>query len=350
MPDRLLSFALIQSLRIAARGGALSLLAAACSVAPPAAPADPALTWAIAVHGGAGTLDRNAPAADLQAYRAAIRGALAVGRDRLARGESALDVCAAVVQILEDDPLFNAGRGAAFNEQGEHELDASIMDGATMACGAVAGVRTVRHPIALARLVMERTRHVLLMGDGAEAFATAMGVERVPNSWFDTEQRRKVLDEVLRERARGATATPRPRPGMGTYGTVGCVVRDHQGRLAAATSTGGLTGKQYGRVGDSPILGAGNYADGWAAVSGTGTGEEFIRHTVGRSVAARMQFGGQSLAAAADAVVFHTLKRDDGGIIAVDRAGNLVAAYNSEGMYRGLADSSGRFDVAIFDN
>jgi beta-aspartyl-peptidase (threonine type) len=183
------------------------------------------------------------------------------------------------------------------------------------------------------------------MGDGAEEFATAMKVERVPNEWFDTDRRRKALDEVLRERAGGRSGS-----GGHGYGTVGCVALDQHGHLAAATSTGGLTGKKFGRVGDSPILGAGNYADGHAAVSGTGTGEEFIRHAVGRTVAARMQYGMQSLQGAADDVVFHTMKPGDGGIVAVDREGNLVAAYNTEGMYRGLADASGRFEVAIFEN
>ncbi len=316
---------------------------------PPPAPVQG--RFAIAIHGGAGTIERTAPAAQLEAYRASLHAALTVGRDRLARGDSALDVCEAVARMLEDDPLFNAGKGAAFNEKGEHELDASIMEGHTLACGAVAGVRTVKNPISLARRVMEQTRHVLLMGDGAEDFATAMGVERVPNSYFDTEHRRRMLEEALRERApRGAHAEVRTDSSRAAYGTVGCVALDTRGNLAAATSTGGLTAKKYGRVGDTPIVGAGNYADRFVAVSGTGTGEEFIRHNVARTLAARVQFAGQTLAAAADAVVFHTLKKDDGGIIAVDSAGNLAAVFNSEGMYRGLADSAGRFDVRIFED
>lgn len=306
---------------------------------PPAPVADGA--WAIAIHGGAGTLDRDAPPAALAAYRESLQRALSIGRDLLANGGEALDVCEAVVRQLEDDPLFNAGRGAACNEKGGHELDASIMDGATLACGAVAGVTTVRNPVSLARKVMTQTRHVLLMGEGAEQFATAMGVERVPNEWFTTEPRRRMLEEVLRERAAQKTA-------LG-YGTVGCVVRDGRGHLAAATSTGGLTGKKFGRVGDTPVAGAGNYADRFAAVSGTGTGEQFLRHVVGRTIAARMQFAGQSLAEAVDAVVMHTLNPDDGGVIAVDAAGNLAAVYNSDGMYRGMADSRGRFEVRIFE-
>jgi beta-aspartyl-peptidase (threonine type) len=304
--------------------------------------------WAIAIHGGAGTIPKSMPAERRGEYEQALAAALTHGRDRLARGDRALDVCESVVRMLEDDPLFNAGKGAVFNEKGEHELDASIMDGSTLACGAVAGVRTVKNPISLARLTMEKTRHVLLMGEGAEQFATAMGVERVPNSHFDTEERRKALEEVLRERARTGAAAPAPQ--RHTYGTVGCVVRDARGRLAAATSTGGMTGKRWGRVGDSPIVGAGNYADSWAAVSGTGTGEQFIRHAVGRTVAARMQLAGESLEQAAHALVFATLNRSDGGIIAVDRDGNLVACYSTEGMYRGFADARGRFEVRIFED
>lgn len=308
----------------------------------------PPVQWALAIHGGAGTIGRDAPPERLAAHRASLERVLEFGRDRLAAGESALDVCEQCVRMLEDDPLFNAGVGAVFNEKGEHELDASIMDGGTLRCGAVAGVRTVKNPISLARRVMEQTRHVLLMGDGAEQFATSQGVERVPNTHFDTEHRRRVLEEVLRERARtgvlpAATATR-------GYGTVGCVARDRQGRLAAATSTGGLTGKRWGRVGDTPVVGAGNYADGIAAISCTGTGEQFLRHVVGRSVTARMEFGGQTLAQATRALVFDVLQPDDGGLIAVDRDGNLAAPFNSEGMYRGLADSSGRFAVRIHED
>lgn len=318
----------------------------ACQGGPSARSDGPVAAWAIAIHGGAGTLDKNTPKERLAEYEAALTRALTLGRDRLAKGESALDVCEAVVRVLEDDPHFNAGVGAVFNEQGEHELDASIMDGATLQCGAVAGVRTVKNPISLARRVMTQTRHILLMGDGAEQFATAQGVERVPNSHFDTEHRRKILEEVLRERARtGALVPNRIEHG---YGTVGCVARDVNGKLAAATSTGGLTAKRWGRVGDTPLIGAGNYANGVAAVSCTGTGEQFMRHVVARSLAARMELAGETLEQAARAMVFDTLRPDDGGLIAVDQAGNVVAPFNSSGMYRGLADANGRFTVRIF--
>ena len=320
----------------------------ACKSAAPAAPPG---TWAIAIHGGAGVLSRNTPPEKVKEYEDALRVALELGRDRLARGDSALDVCEAVVRVLEDDPHFNAGKGAVFNEKGAHELDASIMDGSTLRGGAVAGVRTVKNPISLARKVMEQTRHILLMGDGAEQFADAMGVERVPNTWFDTEHRRQVLEEVLKERAaKGASALVAPRDRRHDYGTVGCVVRDTQGRLAAATSTGGMTAKKWGRVGDTPLLGAGNYADGFCAVSGTGTGEQFIRHVVGRSISARMEFGGQTLAAAVQALVDDVLQPDDGGVIAVDRDGNLALRWNSEGMYRGWADSRGAVGVRVFED
>jgi len=282
----------------------------------------------------------------MRAYEDAMTRALVLGKDMLAGGASALDVCEAVVKSLEDNPLFNAGLGSVFNEQGEHELDASIMDGSTMRCGAVAGVRTVKHPISLARKVMTDTRHVLLTGDGAEKFADVASVERVKNDYFDTEHRKQALEQLLRERQRTGSLVPEDR--RFDYGTVGCVVRDRDGRLAAATSTGGMTAKKWGRVGDTPILGAGNYADGYAAISCTGTGEEFIRHAVARSVTARMAYGGQTLKQAAAAVIHEVLQKDDGGLIAVDRDGLIATPFNSTGMYRGMADSRGRFEVAIF--
>lgn len=331
----------------------LTLLAAAAALLAgcAASPATPTpKTFAIAIHGGAGTLSKNTPPERRKEYEDALAAALRYGRDRLALGDSALDVCEGVVRILEDDPRFNAGKGAVYNEQGQHELDASIMDGSTLQCGAVAGVRTVRHPVSLARLVMEKTRHVLLAGDGAEKFADNHNVERVPNDWFDTEPRRKQLDEALQERAKKglAAAGDAPADRRLDYGTVGCVALDAQGRLVAATSTGGMTAKRWGRIGDAPVIGAGNYADRFVAVSCTGTGEQFLRHVVGRTISARMEYGRATLAEAVGAIVDRTLQPGDGGVIAVDRFGNLVARFNSEGMYRGLADATGRFEVAIF--
>ncbi|MGK0304037.1 MAG: beta-aspartyl-peptidase (threonine type), partial [Planctomycetota bacterium] len=322
------------------------LLSLLCLVGCQSAPEEPAIDWAIAVHGGAGTMRRDAPAARLQAYEDAMTRALAKGKDMLASGDSALDVCEAVIRSMEDNPMFNAGVGAVFNEQGQHELDASIMDGSTMQCGAVAGVRTIKNPISLARKVMSETRHVLLAGDGAEKFADSVGVERVENKHFDTEGRRRALEKLLRERKRTGSLVPKDR--RYDYGTVGCVALDREGRLAAATSTGGMTAKKWGRVGDTPILGAGNYADNYAAISCTGTGEEFIRHAVARSVTARMAYGGQTLEEASAAVIHDVLKEGDGGLIAVDRDGNIATPFNSTGMYRAMANSRGLFEVAIF--
>lgn len=312
-------------------------VAAACEGRPVAGgpvAGGPRQAYAIAIHGGAGTIPRTMDAEQVAAYEASLRRALTLGRDRLAEGKSALDVCEAVIRDLEDDPLFNAGKGAVFTYDGTHELDASIMDGATMACGAVAGVKTVKNPISLARKVMEQTKHVLLVGEGAEAFATEMKVERVENSWFDTDKRRQQWQEAQAKE--------------GIKGTVGCVALDRAGHLAAGTSTGGLTNKRWGRVGDSPIIGAGTYAsDTTVAVSCTGTGEEFIRYGVARTVATRMALAGDDVEQAARAAL-SPLKKGDGGLIAVDRRGKIALTFNTDGMYRGAADASGRFDVAIW--
>lgn len=308
-------------------------------------------SWAIAIHGGAGVLEKVAPPAERAEYANALAAALQVGRDELARGGAALDAVQKVVAALEEDPHFNAGKGAVFTYDGTHELDASIMDGPTLKCGAVAGVKTVRSPIGLARLVMEKSPHVLLMGDGAEQFATRMNVERVDNTYFDTPKRREYWKE-RRQEIDAQEKNPRadvPVDPRSTYGTVGAVALDSRGHLAAATSTGGLTCKRWGRVGDTPVIGAGNYADTHAAISCTGTGEEFIRHGVARQIALRMELTGCSAAQAADAVVNHKLKPDDGGVIVVSKSGEIAMIYNSEGMFRGAADSHGRFEVGIWD-
>ena len=307
------------------------------------------MTYAIAIHGGAGTVPRTMELEKIAAYEAALKKALQRGRDQLVAGGTAIDVVEDVVRLLEDDPLFNAGKGAVFTHDGTHELDASIMDGKTLGCGAVAGVKTVKNPISLARLVMTKTRHVLLVGDGAEAFAREVSVERVDNAWFDTERRREQWQELVtkeREAAARGDATPLD---AGTKGTVGAVALDQHGHIAAATSTGGMTNKRWGRAGDSPIIGAGTYAnDATAAVSCTGTGEEFIRHAVARTVHARMELLREPLDVAAQRSL-DQLQKGDGGLIAVDKNGTLALPYNTEGMYRGAADSRGRFDVAIWD-
>ena len=324
---------------------AVALLSACGGGDEPAAPARPKVAWALAVHGGAGTIDRAKMTEDRRrAYIASLTQALTIGKGVLDGGGRSLDAVERIVRFLEDDPKFNSGKGAVFNHAGGHELDASIMDGKTHACGAVAAVTTVRHPITLARLVMERTEHVLLMGHGAEQFADEMGVARVPNAWFATPRRRQEWQEEMAKKAKETAAG-----GTKEHGTVGAVALDRNGDLAAATSTGGRTDKRWGRVGDTPIVGAGTYADNaTCAVSGTGKGEEFIRHAVAYDVAARMAYRKLSLEEAARQVVFDVLEPDDGGIIAVGRDGSIVMAFNSPGMYRGAADASGRFEVAIW--
>jgi beta-aspartyl-peptidase (threonine type) len=324
------------------------------------APSTSSVTWAVAIHGGAGTVDRTDDPALIAAYRASLKTALEEGKRRAEAGESALDVAEAVIRILEDDELFNAGRGAALTEEGRAELDASIMDGSTLKAGAVTGITTVKNPVTLARKVMEKTRHILLAGDGAEQFATTVGVQRVPNEYFIIPRRQKMLEEYLKEQGGGEKSPSAPTTKHSTnssasyrnemrFGTVGCVVRDRAGNLAASTSSGGLTGKKYGRIGGAPIIGAACYANKTVGVSCTGTGEQFMRHVVARSLAARMELAGESVQQAADHMIFQTLNKDDGGLIAVDAAGNIAMPYSSEGLYRAAADSSGMFVVRIWE-
>ncbi|MEZ6002678.1 MAG: isoaspartyl peptidase/L-asparaginase [Planctomycetota bacterium] len=299
------------------------------------------MTWSIAIHAGAGTIDRDAPQAKIDQAKAGLQAALDLGTRMLESGASALDTVEAVILVLEDDPQFNAGRGAVFTATGGHELDASIMDGTNLGCGAVTGVTTVRHPITLARRVMEQSPHVLFAGPGAEAFAdTQADIERVPGTFFDTDARREAL-ERWKQRQAEAKETFKS--------TVGCVVLDRAGNLAAGTSTGGMTGKRFGRVGDSPIVGAGTYADNkTCAVSCTGTGEEYIRHGVARDIAARMAYLGNSPTEAAHAVIHTVLQPEDGGVIVVGRNGSIAMEFNTGGMYRAAGDSTGRREVAIW--
>ncbi len=329
---------MLKNLLIAAVLGVFAMMLNGCNAASKGERGD---RFAIVIHGGAGVLSKTAPPADVAAYEASLARALSKGRDHLASGGTSLDAVELVVRELEDNPLFNAGKGAVFTAEGKHELDASIMNGSNLACGAIAGVTTVKNPISLARLVMQNTKHVLLAAAGAERFATEQKVERVENSYFDTERRRKSFEEWKNEQASTV-------PGY-TYGTVGCVALDKKGNLAAATSTGGMTGKRWGRVGDAPIVGAGTYANNEScAISCTGTGEEFIRHGVARAISDRMLLAGESLKTASDHLVFKTLKTDDGGLIGVSKTGKMVMPYNSEGMFRGMADSSGRFEIGIW--
>jgi L-asparaginase / beta-aspartyl-peptidase len=301
--------------------------------------------WAIAIHGGAGVIPKSMPDNVKQEYLRGLATALGVGRDVLAAGGTSLDAVEKVVRTFEEDPLFNAGKGAVFTHDGDHELDAAIMRGRDLGCGAVTGVRTVKHPITLARLVMERSAHVFLAADGAEKFADAMKVERVKKDYFYGQRRYEEWQEALREEAAAGAARPRT-----DRDTVGAVALDRFGDLAAATSTGGITNKRFGRVGDAPVIGAGTYANNRScAVSSTGLGEEFIRHTVAHDIAALVEYAHLPLAEAARRVVHDKLPAGSGGIIAAGRDGALVLDFNSEGMNRGAADSSGRFEVKIWE-
>ena len=279
--------------------------------------------------------------ADQSEYEAGLAAALDAGIAVLAAGGAALDAVEGAVAVLEDDPLFNAGRGSVFNYEGEIELDASVMEGATRAAGAVTGLRRVRSPVRLARAVMEDGRHVFLSGDGAEEFAAERGLETVDPAWFETEERRRQLDLI--KAGGGFDAGVK-------YGTVGAVARDAQGHVAAATSTGGLTGKRWGRIGDSPVIGAGTYADDRAAaVSATGSGEFFIRAGAAHEICARMRLLDEDAQTAADTVIAEIgALGGDGGVIVAAPDGSTAFAFNTSGMYRGRADSEGLREVAIF--
>ncbi|MCH2178665.1 MAG: isoaspartyl peptidase/L-asparaginase [Mariniblastus sp.] len=315
-----------------------------------ATPQPKKLTYAIAIHGGAGSNPKRFSDAANKRRRNSLEKALRIGTEILKSGGTSLEAVEQVVLFLEDDPQFNAGKGAVFNAASSHELDASIMDGKTLECGAVAGVWTVKNPISLARMVMTETPHVLLAGSGAEAFATKMNVPRVKTSYFDTQS---TLEAWKRVRAKMGDNGKLGEPNQileiatGSYlGTVGCVALDQTGNLAAATSTGGMTNKQFGRVGDSPIVGAGTFADNRScAVSCTGIGEQFIRNAVAFNVSAQMRFRGSTLDQSVQNVLQNELKPGDGGIIAVGHDGSISMRFNTSGMSRAAADSSGRFEV-----
>jgi beta-aspartyl-peptidase (threonine type) len=306
--------------------------------------------YALVIHGGAGVIERESLDRDAEhRIRAALDAALDAGYAVLSRGGSALDAVEAAVVALEESPHFNAGKGAVFNAEGRHELDASIMEGHTRRAGAVAGVATVRNPIRLARAVMEHSPHVMLVGQGAEKFADSLpGLERVPNEWFDTDVRREQLRRA-QEREQGRAADAADAKGR-YFGTVGAVALDVHGHIAAATSTGGMTNKKWGRVGDSPVIGAGTWADGRCGVSATGWGEFFIRNAVAHDICARVAYRGDSLQAAADEVVMRLVPGmgGDGGVIALDRDGNIAMPFNTSGMYRGWISPDGSRGTAIF--
>jgi L-asparaginase / beta-aspartyl-peptidase len=307
--------------------------------------------YTIAIHGGAGALSKLEMTPEKeQQYRAALDSALTIGERILKNGGTSLDAVTQTITFLEDCPLFNAGRGAVFTHEGENELDASIMDGKTQAAGAIGGVKTIKNPITVARLVMEKSPHVMLTGRGAEQFAREQGVPICDPKWFYTEERWKSLQEAIEKENKKQKSEATPANPDYKYGTVGCVALDQQGNLAAGTSTGGMTNKRWNRLGDTPIIGAGTYAanDG-CAISCTGHGEYFIRYAVAYDVYALISYKGMSLPDAANFVVKQKLveKGGEGGLIAVDKFGNVAWPFNSEGMYRGWAKPGGR-EVGIY--
>jgi L-asparaginase / beta-aspartyl-peptidase len=311
----------------------------------------------LVIHGGAGTIRREQMTPEREReYRAALTQALQAGHRILAAGGSSMDAVVAAINIMEDSPLFNAGRGAVFTNDGRNELDASIMDGRTLAAGAVAGVTRVRNPINLARAVMERSPHVMMAGAGAETFAEQQGLEMVAPEYFRTQARWDALQRA-RDQERIELSEDDRRPRSATefddfkFGTVGAVALDRNGNLAAGTSTGGMTNKRWGRIGDAPIIGAGTYANNrTCAVSATGHGEYFIRNVVAYDICALVEYRGMRLADAADAVVMEKLvaQRGEGGVIAMDQQGNIAMPFNTPGMYRGFIDEQGRAVVMLY--
>jgi beta-aspartyl-peptidase (threonine type) len=306
----------------------------------------------LAVHGGTGAAKSSMTPQRSQALRKALEESLQAGYKRLREPDAtSLDAVETAIRLLEDSPLFNAGKGAVFTHDGRNELDASIMEGKTLKAGAVAGVTRIKNPITAARAVMERSKHVMLIGEGANVFARELGLEMVEPSYFRTEERWEQLQKILREEAnkdkQSQAATP-PRE----WSTVGAVAVDRAGNLAAGTSTGGMTNKRFGRVGDSPIIGAGTYADNSScAVSCTGHGEYFIRYAVSHSIAALVKYKGLDVQAAAEEVINKTLRQagGEGACIVLDARGNFAPARNSEGLYRGWINSRGEIGVKLYD-
>lgn len=303
----------------------------------------------LAMHGGAGAIPRAELSEEKEAaIRADLEAALRAGAKVIADGGSSLDAVTRAVVMMEDSPHFNAGKGAVFNADGINELDASIMEGHTRRAGAVAGLHRIRNPITLARAVMEKSVHVMMIGEGAEKFARSVGIEFVEPSYFRTEARWQELlkaRELEKEKAQAGL----PLPPSAYYGTVGAVARDRNGHLAAATSTGGMTNKRFGRVGDVPIIGAGTWADAGCAVSSTGWGEMFIRSAVAHDICARMAYRGDTVEKAADAALAEVARLGgNGGVIVLDARGNAALPFNSGGMYRGTIDAEGKVSIAIY--
>jgi beta-aspartyl-peptidase (threonine type) len=312
--------------------------------------ADTSAPFAIAVHGGSGTILKGELGEEkLQEIRATLKHAARAGHEILESGGSSMDAITTAITLLEDSPHFNAGKGSVFNAEGRIEMDASIMDGATLNAGAVAAVHNIRNPILLARKVMTESDHVMLMGEGAESFASEHGIAREPDEYFHTENRWRQLQKA--QSSEDPTASYISETPERWLSTVGAVALDAHGNLAAGTSTGGMTNKRWGRVGDSPIIGAGTYADNRScAVGATGHGEYFIRATVARDICARMQYTDVSLAEAADTVVNELLVEmgGDGGVIAIDPKGNIALVFNTPGMYRASIGVDGELFVGVF--
>lgn len=314
--------------------------------------------YVLVVHGGAGAIARDKIAPDQEkAYKAAITEALQAGYQDIKQGKTSLDAIVSAIETMENNPIFNAGKGAVFTNQGKNEMDASIMDGATRKAGAVAGVTTIKNPIKAARMVMDKSNHVMLAGKGAEEFAEQMGLEIVPASYFFTEHRWKRIQELLKEESKTieldhddkqtsvlATGIDRDK-----IGTVGAVALDNQGNLAAGTSTGGMTNKKFGRIGDSPIIGSGNYANHEVAISCTGWGEFFMRTVAAYNVASRMNLLNKSVTEASDDAIDEIGEMGGtGGLIALDKNGNYAAPYNTSGMYRGMITENGEVEFYIY--
>ncbi|MCI0487174.1 MAG: isoaspartyl peptidase/L-asparaginase [Blastocatellia bacterium] len=317
--------------------------------------------FGIAIHGGAGTILRGNLTPELErSYNAKLEESLLAGYEVLKKGGSSLDAVEAAIRVMEDSPLFNAGKGVVFTSEGTNEMDASIMNGKTLEAGAIAGVKRVKNPISLARLVMEKSPHVMMTGEGAEAFAKQHGVEMAGKDYFYTERRWKELQRAKEEEKReekkkddkpGEKNGPDASSVDRKHGTVGCVALDKEGNLAAGTSTGGMTNKRFGRVGDAPIIGAGTYANNLTcAVSSTGHGEYFIRSVVAHDISALIEYKGMSLKEAADMVVMDKLVKlgATGGVIALDKDGNVAMPFNTPGMYRAYTDANGKPVVKIY--
>lgn len=315
--------------------------------------------YVLVIHGGAGTILKSQMTPEREtAYKTKLTEALNAGYQLLKAGKPSLDAVEAAVRIMEDSPLFNAGKGAVFTHDGKNELDAAIMDGATLRAGSIAGVTTIKNPISAARAVMEKSEHVMMVGPGAEKFAKEVGLEIVDPSYFRTQSRWDALQKAIKEDSLKAAAEKGNKKGqlLGIqnkdykFGTVGAVALDQKSNLAAATSTGGMTNKKYGRVGDAPLIGVGTYANDLVGVSCTGWGEFFIRNVVAHEVAALMAYKGLSVEAATKELIFKKVPAlgGDGGLIALDKNGHIAMPFNTEGMYRGAITEDGKIEVYIY--